>query len=269
MNTDTLVNLFGLSGKVAVITDSGGLSSIDIAPLLADAGATVVLVDQYAEKGNALAQQITDSGGDAWSYPADIENEAAVIEVFEKISERFGKFDILVNCAGVTANQALLDTTLEQFDNLHSINTRSTFILMREAVRIMQRLGQGGSIVNITTMGTLHPVLNGNAAYAPSRIAVTGMSRSIALDHARDGIRVNCVLPGAIASKIRFHQTTVDAMASGYKLTGPATDDPQRRLPFGMGSGADIAPAVLYLASGASRYMTGESITLDGGFLLT
>ena len=95
------------------------------------------------------------------------------------------------------------------------------------------------------------------------------MSRSIALDHARDGIRVNSVLPGAIASKTRFHQTTLDAMAAGYKLTGPATDDPERRLPFGMGEGSDIAPAVLYLASPASRYMTGQTITLDGGFLLT
>lgn len=269
MHKKTINKLFDLTGRVAVITDSGALSSIDVAPLLADAGATIVLVEKDADKGAALADRINKDGGEAYSYPTDIEDEQEVIRVCKSIRTKFDRFDILVNCAGVTANQPLLETTMEQFDDLHSINTRSTFLLMREGVRMMMDVGRGGSIINITTIGTLHPTLHGNAAYAPSRIAVTGMSRSIALDFARDRIRVNCVLPGAIAAKTRFHSTTLEAFESGYKFIGPAQDDTERRLPFGYGEGADIAPAVLYLASDASRYMTGQSITLDGGFLLT
>src|SRR5690606_979986 len=110
-------------------------------------------------KGDALARKINDGGGEAHSFPTDIESEEAMIAAFAKVRDQFGQFDILVNCAGITANQPLLETTMEQFDDLHSINTRSTFIAMREGVRIMKELGNGGSIVNITTIGTVHPTL--------------------------------------------------------------------------------------------------------------
>lgn len=163
--------------------------------------------------------------------------------------------------------QPLIETTLEQFDALHAVNQRSTFMLMREGVRAMKAAGNGGHIVNITTIGSVHPVLQGNAAYAASRAGVTGMTRSIALDHSSDGIRANLVLPGAVESKTRFYATTEQRLRTGGKLVGPIMGP--GRLPFGMGTGRDIAAAVLYLVGPSASYITGQTLTLDGGFLLT
>lgn len=266
MNDVRFNELFGLDGKVAVVTDSGALSSVDIAPLLADAGATVVIADRDAEATRALAARINDAGGRAEAVPTDVEDEARVVALFELVRTRHGRADILVNCAGANANQPLLETTTELFDALVSVNLRSVFWLVREGVRLMVAAGHGGRIVNVTTMGALHPVLNGNQAYSSSRAAVTMLTRATAMDHAKDGILANVVMPGAIAGKTRIHEHTLQAMSNGYRFQGPGTDAP-RRMPLGMGSGEDIAAAVLYLAGAAGRYVTGQSIVLDGGFL--
>lgn len=264
MNTARLTEMFGLEGKVAVVTDSGGLSSVDVAPVLADAGAAVVIADRDATAG-ALAERIAAAGGRAHAIATDIEDEAQVQALFSQVGARHGRLDILVNCAGVTANQPLLETSTELFDAMISANLRSVFWCMREAVRLM--LGQGGGrIINVTTMGALHPVLHGNQAYGSARAGVTMLTKTTAMDHAQDGILANVVMPGAIAGKVRFHDHTRQAMVAGYQLSGPAVDA-QRRLPLGMGSGTDIAGAVLYLAGPAGRYITGQGIVLDGGFL--
>src|SRR4051812_28261985 len=165
MNADRIARLFCLDGKVAVVTDSGALSSVDIAPLLADAGATIVVADRDTDACAHLVERIADAGGQAVALATDVESEASVSALFEYVRERFGRVDILVNCAGATANQPLVDTTTEQFDAMVSLNLRSVFWLMREAVRLMLERGEGGRIVNISTMGTLHPVLNGNQVY--------------------------------------------------------------------------------------------------------
>ncbi|WP_026096637.1 SDR family NAD(P)-dependent oxidoreductase [Ideonella sp. B508-1] len=265
MNTLRLTEMFGLDGKVAVVTDSGALSSVDVAPVLADAGATVVIADRDAASAAALAERIVAAGGRAQAIATDIEDEAQVKALFAQVGARYGHLDILVNCAGATANQPLLETTTELFDAMLSVNLRSVFWCMREAVRLMLDNG-GGRIVNITTMGALHPVLHGNQAYGSARAGVTMLTKTTAMDHAKDGILANVVMPGAIGGKVRFHDQTRQAMAAGYQLSGPAVDA-QRRLPLGMGSGADIASAVLYLAGPAGRYITGQAIVLDGGFL--
>ena len=98
--------------------------------------------------------------------PSDIESEPSVCALFEQVRALCGRLDILVNCAGVTANMDLLETPLEIFDDQQSVNQRSTFLLMREGVRLMRAAGNGGRVVNVTTMGTLHPVLHGSAAYS-------------------------------------------------------------------------------------------------------
>lgn len=152
------------------------------------------------------------------------------------------------------------------YDELQSINQRSTFMLMREGVKAMVNAGHGGRIINVTTMGTLHPVLNGNAAYGATRASVTAMTRAVALDHAKDGILANLVLPGAIPSKTRFHPDLQDRLTKGEAMTGPAMEP--SRLPLGYGEGSDIGAAALYLAGPSGRYMTGQAITLDGGFLI-
>ena len=265
--TITLESLYGISGHVAVVTDSGACSSIDLAPVFHAAGATVVIADKDPEKTEALARNVDPSGSRVIAIPTDIEQEASVLALFEQVHARFGRLDILVNCAGVTANMDLLDTPLALFDEQHSVNQRSTFMLMREGVRRMREAGRGGRIVNITTMGTIHPVLHGNAAYAASRCGVVGMTRSIAFDYAKERILANCVHPGAVRSKTRFHPTLQARLDAGGKMDGPGGD--MSRLPLGMGNGKDIAAAVLYLVGPSGGYITGQSLVLDGGFLLT
>jgi len=264
---DLLAPLFRIDGKVAVVSDSGACPSIDVAPVLAAAGARVCIADRDAAAISALAQKVDPSGGTVTAIPTDIESEESVSALFAALRTRFGRLDILVNCAGVVANQPLAQTTLEQFDALQSLNQRSTFLLMREGVRLMLEAGNGGRIVNVTTMGTLHPALKGNAAYACSRAGVTAMTRAIAHDHVRDRILCNVVLPGAVRNKTRFHATLEARLAAGGTLEGPGTD--ANRLPLGMGNGRDIAAAVLYLVGPSGGYITGQSLTLDGGFLIT
>jgi NAD(P)-dependent dehydrogenase (short-subunit alcohol dehydrogenase family) len=263
-----LDSLFRLDGKIALVTDSGGCSSIDVAPMLASAGARIIIADRDPRATADLANSIDPSGENAIAVPTDIELETSVAALFETVQERFGGLDILVNCAGLTANQTLLETSMAQYDAMQSLNLRATFMLMREAVRLMLATGRGGRIVNITTIGAVHPVLNGNAGYGASRAGVTAMTRAIALDHARDGILANIVMPGAVYGKTRFHETTQHRLQAGGTLTGPAMDR-EGRLPLGMGTGRDIAAAVLYLAGPSGGYITGQTITLDGGFLLT
>jgi NAD(P)-dependent dehydrogenase (short-subunit alcohol dehydrogenase family) len=260
--------LFRIGGKTALVTDSGACASIDVAPMLAGAGARVLIADRDPQATADLAASIDPTGENAIAVPTDIESEPSVAALFAAVQETFGGLDILVNCAGLSANQPLLETSMAQYDAMQSLNTRATFMLMRGAVGLMLAAGKGGRIVNITTIGAVHPVLNGNAGYGASRAGVTAMTRAIALDHARDGILANIVMPGAVYGKTRFHETTQRRLASGGALTGPAMDR-ERRLPLGMGTGRDIAAAVLYLVGPSGGYITGQTITLDGGFLLT
>ncbi|MBW8910490.1 MAG: SDR family oxidoreductase [Sphingomonas sp.] len=250
------------------MTDGGACSSVDVAPMLVQAGATVIIADHDAGAVRALAQSIDPTGKRAIAIETDTTSEDSVIALFAAARERFGRCDILVNCAGLTANAPIRDTSMAHYDDMQAINQRAIFMLMREAVRLMLDVGGGGRIVNVSTMGTLHPVLHGNAAYGASRAGVVAMTRAVALDHARDGILANLVLPGAVHGKTRFHRDTAARLSSGGALTGPAMDA-ERRLPLGMGNGRDIATAVLYLVGPSASYITGQSITLDGGFLLT
>jgi NAD(P)-dependent dehydrogenase (short-subunit alcohol dehydrogenase family) len=249
------------------VTDSGCNSSAEIAQLLADAGAIVVVADRDPAHCQSIVGQIKASGGEAAAIATDVEDESSVAQLFERVRTTWNGFDIVVNCTAMTNNGPLTEFTSAAWDALMSVDLRSVFFCMREAIRHMVEVGSGGRIVNITTMGAVHPVLNGNGAYSAARAGVTGLTRSAALDYARDGILLNCVLPGAVPGKVRFHPDTNARIQAG-RLTGPGTDV-ERRRPLGWGNAQDIAAAVLYLVGPSGGYMTGQSIILDGGFLVS
>ena len=147
--------------------------------------------------------------------------------------------------------------TVAQWDAIHDTKLRGAFLAIRETIPVMQRNG-GGSIVAVSTMGSLHPVLRGNAAYGSSKAGLNALIRAIALDHAPDSIRANAVLCGAVP---------VGAPPSDTQsLGGPATQ--AGRLMLGMGTAEEAAAAILYLASAAARPISGQTVTLDGGFLI-
>jgi NAD(P)-dependent dehydrogenase (short-subunit alcohol dehydrogenase family) len=267
MRLERFNQLFGIEGKVAVVTDCEGLASKEVAPLLAEAGATVIIADRDTKSSAAIVEQIKSAGGQGVAIATDVEKEADVVALFQKVRDTYGRVDILVNCAGLNANQPLTETSAAIWDEVQSVNLRSVFFCMREAVKLMLEAGKGGRIVSITTIGSERPVLHGNAAYCPSRAGVTMLTKTTAYDHAKDGILANLVLPGAVMGKTRFHASSLAAMQAGRKLEGSGTDP--NHLPLGMMKDPmDIATAVLYLVGPSGSYITGQAISLDGGFFI-
>jgi NAD(P)-dependent dehydrogenase (short-subunit alcohol dehydrogenase family) len=259
--------LFSLKGKVALLTDAGGIGSREVAHLLGRAGAHVVMADRDFETAKGTAALITKEGGSAVAMKADIESEASVVALFADVAKAAGRLDILVNCAGMLANQPLVETTVQQWDDVQSLNLRANFLCMREGVKQMLAAGHGGRIVNITTIGSRHPVMNGNEAYGAARQGVSALTRNTALDYAKDGILANTVLVGSVLDKVTTHPTTVAAQKAGRVFGGPISEGNRR--PLGNGDMTDVAAAVLYLVAPASRWVTGHELVVDGGFLIS
>ncbi|MDO7834802.1 SDR family oxidoreductase [Sphingobium sp. HBC34] len=244
--------MFDLNGKVALIT--GGAVGMGKATglILAAAGARVVLADD----GGRIAA-LADLPPGVEARTCDITCESAIRALVTDIIADHGGIDILVNGAVVNHNKPVLETSVEEWDSVQAINLRGAFIATREAVPSMQARG-GGRIINITTMGSVHPVLHGNGAYSASRAGLNQFTRNCALDFAKDGITANAILPGAIIT---------ETISSGFRPTGPGAD-PARHL-GGFGQVDDMTGLALLLASPAGRFITGQLIAVDGGFLIS
>jgi len=243
-----------LEGKVALITGGARGQGAEEGRLFAAEGATVVLTDVLDEEGAATAAAI----GAAASYRhLDVRSESEWEGVVDAVVAEHGRLDVLVNNAGIDLVRKLDATTLEEFERVVSINLTGTFLGMRTAARAMTKAGTGGSIVNISSVAGLQAVAN-HGAYSSTKFAVTGLTRTAALEWGRHGIRVNSVHPGLIETPMTagmraFTDATVRAKA-------------ERNIPLGrMGQSADIANMVLFLASDDSSYCTGQAFVVDGG----
>ncbi|QOT70341.1 SDR family oxidoreductase [Sphingobium fuliginis] len=227
-NAPVLNSLFGLSGKNALVVGAGKVPHA-IASLFGSAGAAVT---------HAQEPELT---------------EESVETLFDGVPE----LDILVNGAIVTGPWPLDDLTMDEWDRVHATNVRGAFLLMRQAVRTMRRHGRGGRLVNLSTIGSVHPVLHGNYAYGSSRAGMNALTRQFALDCADDGIASNAILVGAIPS---------DPFPEGCPMPPKGPGVRPERFPMGYGTPEDVAPVALLLASAAGRYINGQTIVVDGGF---
>jgi meso-butanediol dehydrogenase/(S,S)-butanediol dehydrogenase/diacetyl reductase len=228
----SLERLFGLQDKRALIIGATTIGQATQA-LFIEAGATCAL---------------SDPGSDP----------EAIAEAVEQFVAANGRIDILVYAATRTGTYPLADMTLDQWDGMQDCNVRGAFVAVRQALRHMRESG-GGAIIAVSTMGSLHPVLKGNAAYGASKAGLNAMIRAVALDEQSHGIRANTILPGAVP--------VGEPESGAVRLGGPAMEP--GRLMMGMGSCEDVAAGILYLASPAARFMTGQVLTLDGGFLIS
>jgi NAD(P)-dependent dehydrogenase (short-subunit alcohol dehydrogenase family) len=252
--------LFGLDGRVAAITGAAEGMGREIAMLLAGCGASAAILDRNSGGAAEVARTIEHRGGRAEAISMDLADEKSIVAAIRQAAQHFGGIDILVNCAGIQNRELLTETSTALWDLVQSINSRGLFVCVREAAKIMRAAGRGGRIINVSSMGSIHPVMPGLAAYNASKAAVNGLTRSAALELSGDGITVNAILPGAVAT------------AGAAKAPGPA---PSGRAVSGLpplgrlATPADIAAAVLFLAGNGGAAITGQTLCIDAGYLLS
>jgi NAD(P)-dependent dehydrogenase (short-subunit alcohol dehydrogenase family) len=261
-----LAEVFGLPGKSVVVT--GGSSGIGkgIADLFVTAGAKVVVAGSTASKVSAAAAELknrAEANADCIGIAADVTDERSVIRIFDAAVAAFGGIDVLVNCAGIFPFAPFLEASVELWDRVYAVNTRGVFLCCREAVKHMKAAGKGGAIVNVSSTSSQQTTVYGHAQYGSSKAGVNMLTRTIALEFARFQIRANAVLPGGVLTE------GSDVMLAGGKLPEGPCMYPER-FPLGRaGQVAEIANACLFLASPAASYITGQLLTVDGGFCLS
>ena len=246
-----------LENKVALVT--GGTSGIEKATALAfgKAGAKVVFSGRREKEGEDTANLIRQSGAECLFVRSDVSSESEVKALIQTTVEQYGRLDCAFNKAGIDPPQKPMhEQSVEDFDKLMAINVRGLFLCMK--YEIQQMLTQGaGVIVNNSSMGGLI-AFPGVSPYIASKHAVMGLTRSAALDYAQQGIRINAVNPGLIATDM------VNRLADGNPEQ-MASIVPMGRL----GQAEEIAATVVFLCSDATSYITGQPIVIDGGYTAT
>ena len=255
-----------VEGKVALVT--GGASGIGeaIVELFAREGATVIATDIDELRGPELAKRITTAGGNAIFLEQDVTSEERWVEIVAEIAKRYGRLDIMVSNAGIgIAVPSITDMTLSDWRKQNAINLDGVFLSVKHCLPLMRKTG-GGSIVMMSSLAGLRGA-PGLSAYSATKGGVRLFAKSIAMECAAagDGIRVNSVHPGIIDTPI-WGKIPTGATGAGQN----APIDPEERAkvatPLGRaGQAAEIASGVLYLASDASRYVTGSELVIDGG----
>jgi len=250
-------DIFSLKNKVALVTGGNqGIGKV-VSRYLADAGADVVIFD--LNDASAVASSIAgEFGVRAKAYVCDVTDRARVEAAIAEAAMRMGTLDILFNNAGIVMHKAAIDLGPGEWESVLNVNLNGVFYVARAFAAYLVANGKGGSIVNTASMsGTIVNYPQEQASYNTSKAAVVHLTKSLAVEWAPKGIRVNCISPGYIATEMLqfIRQDWKDYWSSLI---------PFRRL----GTPEELAGAVIYLASGASAYTTGSDIVIDGGFTI-
>ncbi len=249
--------LFDLDGKIAFVSGASRGIGAAIAQLLAQQGAHVILSSRRIEGCQAVADAIIAAGGQATVMACHIGETEQISAVFAQIREQFGRLDILVNNAAANPHFGnILDTDLGAFQKTVDVNIRGYFFMSVEAGKLMREHG-GGSIINVASVNGVSPALM-QGIYSVTKAAVISMTKAFAKDCAPFGIRCNALLPGLTDTKFASALTSNEAI-----LKHALQIIPLKRV----ADPSEMAGAVLYLASDASSYTTGTTLTVDGGML--
>ncbi|WP_087972271.1 SDR family NAD(P)-dependent oxidoreductase [Oceanobacillus rekensis] len=248
-----------LEGKVAIVTGSAMGMGLATAKLFADAKAKVVIADFNEEKGKEAVSEIEANGGTAYFVKVDISKSDQVQDMIAKTVEKYGRLDVAVNNAALTPDNApAAEFDEEYWNKLISIDLTGTALCMKYELQQMIKQGDGGSIVNISSVSGFRPQPN-NIAYVAAKHGVVGMTKVAALENGDKNIRVNSVAPGAIDTPM---------LRGALEETGQTEEEfaPQLSLLGRFGQPEEIAEASLWLASGQSSYITGTVIHADAGY---
>ncbi|AKG20615.1 glucose 1-dehydrogenase [Calothrix sp. 336/3] len=246
-----------LENKVALVT--GGTSGIGrtTAIALADAGAKVVVVGRREEEGNETVNLIHQAGSEGLFVKADISQEADVKATIAAVVSRFGRLDIAFNNAGMLGQNALLAEQTEQtYDQIFAVNVKGVFLCMKHEIAQILSQGNGGAIINTSSINGFRPLAPGLSLYDASKTAVVMLTKAAALEYASQKIRINAIAPGPIETEMLT------------QATGGNTKAFENFVPAGrLGKPDDIANAVIWLCSEASDFVNGHTLVVDGGLL--
>lgn len=246
-----------VAGKVVIISGAARGQGASHARLLAREGAHVVIGDIREQEGKEVVEQISAEGGGATYHHLDVTEPEHWEAVVASTLKRQGKLDALVNNAGITAYEGAATCSIQEWSRVIAVNQTGVFLGMRVAIAALRQSG-GGAIVNTSSIFGLYGAQD-YFAYVASKAAVIGMTKSAALTYGRDGIRVNAVAPGVIDTAM-LQQEMSDLGPQGIEAL--LADQPISRA----GKPEDVAYAVLYLVSDESSFVTGEVLTIDGGY---
>jgi 3-oxoacyl-[acyl-carrier protein] reductase len=250
--------LFDLTGQVALVTGASSGLGVGGAQGRAAAGAAVALVARRGERLAAVQAEIEQAGGRAVAIAADVTDRAAMAHAFDTAEQAFGTVTVLVNNAGTVTSGRAVELSEDDWRRVIGTNLDAVFYWSQEAARRMLAAGKGGAIVNIASMLGLD-VAKGVAPYAVSKAGVIQLTKAMALELAFKGIRVNAIAPGWIVTDLN----------RGYLASEPGVAI-KRDIPVGrFGEARDLDGALLLLASDAGRFMTGTTIVVDGGQVIT
>ena len=253
----SVLDLFRLDGKAALVTGGGRGLGQSIAEALAGAGASVMICSRKLEACEEVAQGIAERGGQARAAACDVTQPEDIDRVVAATREAFGGLDVLVNNSGVTWGAPPEEMPPERFRWVQEVNVTGTFLCSQAAGRVMIGQGRGGRIINVASVAGLlgsYPAHTQVAGYAASKGAIIAMTRELATSWARHGVTVNALAPGWFPTRM---SRTVIAHHEATMLA---------HIPLGrFGAPDDIKGAALFLASAASSYMTGQVLVVDGG----
>jgi NAD(P)-dependent dehydrogenase (short-subunit alcohol dehydrogenase family) len=244
-----------LDGKVCVITGAGGGMGRDAAILFTEEGAKVCAADVNL---SAVEETVTLCSGEAFAFPCDVADEDQVAAMMAATAERFGGIDVLYNNAGISPDDdaSILDTSVEAWDRVQAVNTRGVFLCCKHGIPHLQKRG-GGSVINVASFVAILGAATSQISYTASKGAVLSMSRELAVQFAREGIRVNALCPGPVETPLLLN------------IFGDNPEALERRRvhwPTGrLGKPREIVNGALFLASDDSTYVNGATFLVDGG----
>ena len=246
-----------LEGKVAIVTGGGSQASVmgngkATAILFAREGAKVLVVDAVAERAEETVGQIASEGGEASPFVANVSQAADCEAMVEAVIQRYERLEILHNNVGIGGTGTVVEVDEEDWDRVMNVNLKSMMLTGKYAIPRIIDSG-GGSVINISSISAIRP--RGMTSYSVSKAGVAALTQAMAIDHANDGVRVNCIMPGpAYTSMVAPHM--VAELREKRRLASPLKIE---------GNAWDVAWAAVYLASDEARWVTGVLLPVDGG----
>jgi len=251
--------MFDLDGKIALVTGAASGIGEAIAITLANAGSFVYVTDIDEESADRVARSITTEGGTAKALSLDVASKEACEDAARFVEKESGRLDILINNAGIGHVGMLLNTEIEDLERLFSVNVGGVFNLTKAFLPAMIER-KYGVVINIASIGGVMAIRE-RVAYCTTKFAVVGFTKCVALDHALDGIRCNCICPGRVETPF------VSARIAEYPDPEKAYREMSATQAVGrMGKPEEIAAAAVYLASDEAAFVTGTAFEIDGGF---